>query len=239
MNRRKISLLAIFTLFVCFSITNLLPLTKGYTYTFSDPEDDVIRECDSGIETGDYYDEIDIVKIVIADKHVNLTVAGNLAYWNSSYSARIYFSNRFYSSSSTDFSWSPPYFILDCENDSSTFEVILERGYSLGGGNFAYEEWNGTGWEDRLTATAANIVTDVTEHSIIIDIPLAVEPIPDSMLVLVVTCLFLFGDCDYMDFAPALSSFSSSQNGIPGYDVFILSFIVIGISLIMIKKYKK
>ena len=238
MNRRNISLLVIFSLFVCFSITNLLPLAKGYTYTFSDPEDDVIQECDSGIETGDYYDEIDIVKIVIADKHVNLTVAGNLAYWNSSYSARIYFSNQFFTSS-TGFSWTPPYYILHCANDSAPLKVNLKRGYSLGGGNFAYEVWNGTGWEDENTATAANILTDITEHSIIIDIPLAVEPIPDSMLVLVVTRLFFFGDCDYMDFAPALSSFTSSQNGIPGYDILILSFIVIGISLIMIKKYKK
>ena len=238
MNKRKISQLAILTVFVFFSITYLLPAAKGYNYTFSDAEDDVIRECDSGIETGDYYDEIDIARIVIADKHVNLTVVGNLAYWNNSYSARIYFSNQFFTSS-TGFSWTPPYYILHCANDSAPLKVNLKRGYSLGGGNFAYEEWNGIGWEDRLTATAANIVTDVTEHSIIIDIPLAVEPIPDSMLVLVVTRLFFFGDCDYMDFAPALSSFTSSQNGIPGYDILILSFIVIGISLIMIKKYKK
>lgn len=137
MKKRKISLLAIFTLFVGFSIINLLPVAKGYDYTFSDAEDDVIRECDSGVETGDYYDEIDIVKIVIADKHVNLTVAGNLAYWNSSYSARIYFSNRFYpSSSGTGFSWTPPYYILHCENDGGPFEVILKRGYSLGGWEF-------------------------------------------------------------------------------------------------------
>lgn len=99
--------------------------------------------------------------------------------------------------------------------------------------------WNGTGWEDDSTATPVNIVTVVTEHSIIIDIPLAVEPIPDSMQVLVAARLFFFGDCDYMDFAPALSSFSISQDGIPGYDLFILGFIIIGISLIMIKKYKK
>ncbi|MFX0018102.1 MAG: hypothetical protein ACFFAK_10190 [Promethearchaeota archaeon] len=238
MKKRKISQLAILTLFVYFSIINLLPVAKGYNYTFSDAEDDVIRECDSAIETGDYYDELDIVKIVIADKHVNLTVAGNLSYWNSSYSARIYFSDRFYTSS-TGFSWSPPYYILHCANDSGPLKVILRRGYSLGGGNFAYEVWNGTGWEDENTAAEANIITDVTEHSIIIDIPLAVEPIPDSMQVVVAARLFLFGDCDYMDFAPELSSLSSSQDGISGYNLFIMSFIVIGISLIMIKKYKK
>ncbi|MGB5912474.1 MAG: hypothetical protein WBH31_14885 [Promethearchaeia archaeon] len=238
MNKRRISLLITLTLIGCFSIINLLPVAIGYDYTFSDAEDDVIRECDSGIETGDYYDEIDIVKIVIADKHVNLTVAGNLAYWNNSYSARIYFSNQFFTSS-TGFSWTPPYYILHCANDSGPLNVILKKGYSLGGGNFAYEVWNGTGWEDENTATAANILTEITEHSIISDIPLAVEPIPDSMQVLVAARLFLFGDCDYMDFAPELSSFSGSQGGIPGYNLFILSVIIIGISLIIIKKYKK
>ncbi|MFX0025645.1 MAG: hypothetical protein ACFE8M_04460 [Candidatus Hermodarchaeota archaeon] len=234
MIKRKILLLNTFSIMLFFSILSFLPVVKGYNYMFTDIENDVIRECNSEVDTGDYNDEIDIVKITIAGKNINLTVAGDLGYWNNSHVARIHFSNRFIPKNSTDFAWTPPCYVIECEKDYGGFEATLERAYSLGGGNFAYEVWNGTAWEDRITATPANIFTSVSEHSIIIDIPAAVEPIPNDMKVLFWTRYYFSSSCKYHDFAPSLSSFQE-EGIIPSYNLFILIFTMIGSSLIMIK----
>ena len=89
--------LTIFLLFVLISISYFIPITHGINATISDTEDDVLRQCTSGDTTGDFHDEIDIIKLTVAGKNVNLTVAGNLGQWNSSYYGTIIFSEKFYS----------------------------------------------------------------------------------------------------------------------------------------------
>ena len=218
------------------SFLYFFPTVICYDYTFSDIEDDVIRECGSEVDMGDYYDEIDIVKITFAGKNINLTIAGNFNYWNYSHSARIHFSDRFMTEDTTNFTWTPPCYVIVCKKDNGGFEASLEKAYSLGIGDFAYEAWNGTGWEDRSTANAANIVTSFTEHSIIMDIPAAAESIPTDMKVLVWTRYSFSVSCKYHDFAPELSSFQGDANGIiPSYNLYVLIYIMIGSSLIMIK----
>lgn len=235
MKKSKILSLAILSILVLLSLVYFLPVVRGYDYIFSDKEDDVIRDCDSEVDIGDFHDEIDIVKITIAGKNINLTVAGNFGYWNNSHFAAIHFSNRFMAQeNSTEFTWTPPCYVITCKKDNGGFKVTLERAYSLGFGDFVYEAWNGTGWEDRGTATAANIFTSTTEHSIIIDIPTAVEPIPADMKVLVWTRYLVSVNCKYHDFAPQLSSFQE-EDTISSYYIFILICTMIGISLIMIK----
>ena len=235
MIKNKIIPFTIFIVCVILSLVNFLPVAHGIDATISDAEDDVLQECTSGNTAGDYHDEIDIIKLTITGKNVNLTVAGNLAKWNSSYYGSIIFSETFYPSDGADFSWTPPYFSIDWNNYSGSIEVTLERGYSLGGGNFAYEEWNGTGWEDRTTATAANIVIAVTEHSIISYIPDQVETIPSSMRAMASTLISIYGSCDYKDITPIPSS---AQN-IPSYNLFILICTMTGISIILVKKHEK
>ncbi|GAJ16145.1 unnamed protein product, partial [marine sediment metagenome] len=163
---------------------------------------------------------------------------GNLANWNSSYTGTVYFSQGFQVGPYNDVVWSPPYYIVDFGNESGPIEVYLKKGYSLGGNNFAYEEWNGTGWEDRNTATPANIVVEVTEHSVIAYIPDAVEEIPSNMKVVGKTRMSTF-DPDYAIYTDVTPVPAAAANAVPSFNLFILIGTMIGVSIIIIKKYKK
>ena len=233
--------LAVFGILVFLSLIYILPVANGYDYIFIDAEDDVYRYCESTDETdvGDYHDEIDIVKLNITGKYVSLTVAGDLGDWNSSHWCFLTFSEAFIPwGGPLDFAWRAPYYRLEFENDTSFF-VTLERGYSLGGNEFAYEVWNGTGWEDRVTATPANILSEVSQHSIIAYIPDAVEEIPSNMKCLLNTRYspppF---NCTYADFAPALPS-SGGGDKIPGYNLFLIICGMIGITILLVMKRNK
>ena len=235
MLKRKIIVSAIFGIIVFCSIIYLLPNAYAIDYTVSDAENDVLRDCATSEDTGDYHDEIDIVELNVTGQYVNITVAGNLANWNSSYFGSIYFSPRFTASEFNDLLWTTPYYIIDFENESGPIEAFLERGYSLGGNNFAYEVWNGTGWEDRNTGTAVNILYAITSHSVVSYIPDGVEEIPSSMKVVAKTRILIFSSCNYSD----ITSIPSSGGGVPSYNLFIIICTMVGISLIILKKHKK
>ena len=240
MPKKKIICLAIFSIIVFCSIINFLPIVHAINYTTSDAEDDVLRDTATEEITGDFYDELDIVKLVVAGRNINFTVAGNLANWNSSYSGTIYFSQGFSVSASNQIVWRSPYYTIEFENQSGggPIEVILKKGYPLDINNHAYEEWNGTGWENQTTATPANIVVDVTEHSVIAYIPDAVEEIPTDMKVVGYTRMSIFIP-EYTIFSDVTPVPSTAAGGIPSYNLFILICTMIGVSLIIIKKYKK
>jgi len=235
MIKKKITPLTIFSILVFISIIYFLPVAQGVDFTISDVEDDVLRDCPTEEDTGDYHDEIDIIELIVAGRTINLTVAGNLANWNSSYYGSVLFSESIINSGYNQLIFTFPYYALDWDNNSGSIEVTLEKGYHLGGNNYAFEVWNGTGWEDKNTATAANIVDDVTEHSVISEIPVAVEEIPGNMKVVAHTSISIFDGCNFSDLTPL----PGSDQGIPSYDLFILICITLGISLILIKKYKK
>ena len=146
MIKKKITPLTIFSILVFISIIYFLPVAQGVDFTISDVEDDVLRDCPTEEDTGDYHDEI-----------------------------------------------------------------------------------------DKNIATAANIVDDVTEHSVISEIPVAVEEIPGNMKVVAHTSISIFDGCNFSDLTPL----PGSDQDIPSYDLFILICITLGISLILIKKYKK
>lgn len=237
MIKKKLIPLSIFSILVFISIIYFLPVVHGVNFTIPDVEDDVLRDCPTAEDTGDYHDEIDITELIVAGRTINLTVAGNLAMWNSSYSGRVTFSEDIIIGDYNQLIMGYPYYELDWDNMSGSIEVTLEKGYHLGGNNYAYEVWNGTGWEDKWTATAANIVDDVTEHSVISEIPVAVEEIPNKMKVIAHTHIFVLDGCNFSDLTPLPAS--ASAPGIPSYNLFILICITFGISLILIKKYKK
>jgi hypothetical protein len=233
--KRKIILLGIFSIIVLCSIIYFLPGVHGLNYTVFDPEDDVFQDCDTAENTGDYHDEIDIVELTVAGQYVNLTVAGNLANWNSSYFGEVFFAQSIMVGAYNSILFSPPYYALDWGNESGPIEVTLEKGYSLGGNNFAYEVWNGTGWEDRITATPFNIAFDITAHSVISYIPDGVEEIPSNMKVLGSTHIFIVSGCGYSD----LTNVPSSGGAVPSYNLFIIICTMLGISLLIIKKYNR
>lgn len=238
MTKRNISL-AVFSIFIFISIIYFLPVANGYDYIFTDAEDDVYlyNHDTSELVNGDYHDEIDIVKLNITGKYVNITIAGDLGDWNYSHFADLTFSERFFPwGEPLDYAFTPPYYSIEFENDSSFF-VTLEKGYSLGGGKFAYEEWNGTAWENRTTATPANILSEVSQHSIIAYIPDAVEEIPSNMKCLLYTQFWQYPFV-YADFAPALPT-AGGGDAIPSYDLFLLICVMIGISLLLVRKRNK
>jgi len=239
MLRRKIMLLGILGISLIFSIIYFLPNVHAINYTISDEEDDVLQDCPTGEETGDYHDEIDIIELTVAGQYINFTVAGSFFDWDSSYFGTVIFSQSFESDASNHLTWSPPYYAIDWQNKSGPIEVTLEKGYHLGGNNFAYEVWNGTGWEDRNTATPFNILSDITEHSLISYIPDGVEDIPSNMKVVGNTKFFDFDGCDYSDLTPIPSSDTdSSDNGIPSYNLYIFICTMIGVSIIFLRKYR-
>ena len=130
-----------------------------------------------------------------------------------------------------------PWYVVDWENKSGPIEATLGKSYSLGGNNYAYEVWNGTGWENQTTATAFNIAVDVTDHSVIIYIPDAVEEIPSNMKVICKVHLFDFSiSCFFSDVTRVSPS---ADPAIPSFNLLILICTTIGVSLIIIKKYKK
>lgn len=226
MIKKKLIPLAIFSILVFISMTYFLPVVHGVNFTISDVEDDVLRTCGFEEDTGDYHDEIDITELIVAGRTINLTVAGNLAMWNSSYHGFVIFSKGIAIGSYNQLIFGD-YYALDWDNKSGSIVVTLEKGY-----NTTFELWNGTGWEDKGTATAANIVVAVTEHSVISNIPVAVEEIPSNMKVVAGTLILIHDGCDFSDLTPL----PGSDQGIPSYDLFILICITFGISLILIKK---
>ena len=234
MPKRKIIIFAIFNIIVFCSIIYFLPIGHAINYTTSDVEDDVLRDGDT---VGDFYDEIDIVKLSITGRNINFTVAGNLANWNYSYVGKIYFSQGFTVDASNNVVWRPPYYVIDFENKTGPIEAFLEKGYSIGGNNFAYEQWNGTGWENRTTATPANILVEVTEHSVICYIPDAVEEIPSNLKAVGKTRMSTF-DPDFNIYSD-VTPIPTADTSIPSYNLLILIGTMIGISIIIIKKYKK
>ena len=236
MPKRKITILAIFSIIVFCSIINFLPNVHAINYTTSDVEDDVLRGCDPQ-ETGDYYDEIDIVHLTVAGRNINITVAGNFTSWGSLHSGSLIFSPSIEVNSKNGLAIGIPWYRVDFENKSGPIEATLERGRSLGGNNYTHEQWNGSGWEDQSTATPANIIVDVTEHSVICYIPDAVEEIPSNMKVIGTTHLWVLSPttCTFSDVTPV----PAADNAVPSYNLFILIGTMIGVSFIIIKKYKK
>ncbi|MCK4284633.1 MAG: hypothetical protein KAX18_00445 [Candidatus Lokiarchaeota archaeon] len=237
MPKRKITILAIFSIIVFCSIINFLPNVHAINYTTSDAENDVLRGCDPE-DTGDYYDEIDIVNFIVTGRNINCTVVGSFADWDDNHYGTVSFSSGIQVSSHNGLVTNLPTYVVEWENNSGPIEATLEKHYSLGGGNYGHDVWNGTGWEDESTATAANIVVDVTNHSVISYIPDAVEEIPSNMKVICKTHLWIYSPtiCAFSDVTPLPSS---DAGGIPSYNLFILICTMIGVSLLIIKKYKK
>ena len=235
MHKRKLIILTIFTIGVFCSITSSLPIVHAINYTTSDVEDDVLKGCDPR-DTGDYYDEIDIVNLNVAGRNINITVAGNFTSWGSSHSGSITFSPSIQVSPQNSLIFSSPWYAVDFENKSGPIEATLERGRTLDG-NPVYEEWNGIGWENQSTATPVNIVLDVTEHSVICYIPDAVEEIPSNMKVIAKTHLWILSPtiCTFSDITPL----PAPPSGVPSYNLFILIGTMIGVSIIIIRKYRK
>ncbi|MFX1296135.1 MAG: hypothetical protein ACFFD2_14960 [Promethearchaeota archaeon] len=233
MTKRNI-LLATFGLLILLSVISILPVANGYNYIFDDAEDDVYQYCVDTEETviGDFHDEIDIVSLNITGKHVSFTVAGNISDWNIYHWIFIVFSGKFKPSGPLFFVWNIPFYKLNFE---SSF-VSLEKAY-ISGETCVHEEWNGTHWENSSTATAANILSGVSQHSISAYIPDAVEEIPSSMKCILIA--WFSGDpCSYADYAPARPT-SGGGDEIPGYNIFLLIGLMIGVSFFLLrKKYK-
>ncbi|MFX0043881.1 MAG: hypothetical protein ACFE8L_13295, partial [Candidatus Hodarchaeota archaeon] len=220
---------------ILFSVISILPVVNGYDYIFDDAEDDVYQYCTDTEETviGDYHDEIDIVNLNITGKHASFTVAGNISDWNIYHWFYLVFSENFRPSGPLFFIWTVPYYELEIE---SSF-ISLERAY-ISGETLFHEEWNGTHWENSSTATPANILNEVSQHSISAYIPDVVEEIPSSM-----KCLLYAGfngyPCSYADYAPARPT-SGGGDEIPGYNIFLLIGSMIGVAFFLLrKKYKK
>lgn len=239
MTKRNI-LLAVFGILVFLSVINFLPVVHGYDYIFIDAEDDVYRYCESTDEKviGDYHDEIDIVKLNITGKYVSFTVVGDLGNWNTSHWTTLTFSEGFSPWGEVNYACRIPYYRLEFEMFPSLF-VTLEKCYILGGNELAFEVWNGTAWENATTATPANILSEVSQHSIIAYIPDAVEEeIQSNMKCLLYTHFWQDPwDCEYVDFAPALSTAGGGK--IPGYNLFLLICGMIGISILLVRKRNK
>ncbi|MCK4284634.1 MAG: hypothetical protein KAX18_00450 [Candidatus Lokiarchaeota archaeon] len=235
MPKRKIIFLAIFSIIVFCSVIYFLPSVHAINFRITDVEDDVLRYACGTEDTGDYFDEIDIVELIVAGKNINVTVAGNFASWGSSHYGTVIFSPYIHSDGT---SYGYPWYKVHWENKSGPIEATLEKGYQLSINTFAYEVWNGTGWEAQNTGTPAIIVVDVTEHSVIAYIPDAVEEIPSTMKVLARTHLYNWSDPVCM-FSDVTRIPPSVDNGIPSYNLFLLICTMIGVSLIIIKKYKK
>ena len=208
----------------------------------TDPENDVYRvhmtESSQDIKKGDYHDEIDIVKLEINGQTVNLTFAGNIADWqfNDTVETRAIIVLHEDFTSLEDMTY-PYYAIL---YDNWTYYELGYRLFLTYETEFDSEYWNGSGW-----ASSEDLAVDVgfaSDKSIVANVPSGAFIIPDDITFLAqAMCaefIVMFIEMIvYTDIAPnKYDPLASSADQIPSYNLFIVVGVLVGISLIIIKK---
>ncbi|MFX1322884.1 MAG: hypothetical protein ACFFAQ_14700 [Promethearchaeota archaeon] len=225
----------------------------GIYMSVDDPENDVhyihIIGDDYDQTKGDFHDEIDIVKLNISEQFFNLTFAGNMADWvvgTGPYMAALIILHPDFQGFNQEPTY--PYYSILYENHSVTGQYDEYLGYHvfftyvIGEYNQLY--WNATtGW---VSSTAlASDIGSASGKSIIADVPTNAYIIPDDIDIIAMSVYseFLFFTdelFEYIDIAPnKYDPFASDGGGIPSYNLFIIVSILLGISLIIIKKQFK
>ena len=251
MIKRKYSILMVLgIILISLSFQNLTFVT-GIDISITDPEDDVIKDF---FYPGDYFNEIDIVKLEVEGQITNLTVAGNLTDWEGYYyseqkKAQVMIFEDFdmdlYKKTGN---YSYPYYSVDYQNwtySIDDFDVFFVKHIDEYQSHDEY--WNGSGYS--TSEGSAQSIGDGSGSSIIGNVSETDYIIPDTATIFALTTCVTLESIDstiyihfYFDFAP--DEFNPFKTGdgdkIPGYNLWIVAVAMIGISIyVVIKRMKR
>lgn len=225
------------------------PVVGLNTYV-DDAENDVyyvsVTADGESIKKGDYHDEIDIVKFKINAQNLNLTFAGNINDWEGvgdvATGAIMVLHPNFDMEIYKEGNMTYPYYAVYYDNWSQSlgYRVIFAYVYEYLGDEDS-EFWNGSGWvmgeDDALPIGTAS------GKSIIADVPPEAYNITNNTTYIAQSIHIKYSPNEikaYIDIAPEeYMLLEETEELIPGYNLFIVVGVLVGISLIIIKKQVK
>ncbi|MFX0033256.1 MAG: hypothetical protein ACFE8E_13760 [Candidatus Hodarchaeota archaeon] len=221
MVKKKIPLFFIVYLMIFITSFQYIPIAKGLTESFTDPENDVFRIdfLNERIDKVSDHNQLDIINISLNldNQFTNVTFLGNITGYDMECSIYL-FEN--YNPSNLIFEYSVYY-----SNISGTgFRVIFVK-YTLSGEEYSFEFWNNTiGW------TSSNISADnigsFSDYTIEATIPKAALMVYDNTTWFALSSSYE-GNSQYLDCAP--DSFCpievTPENF--GFEIFLVAAIVI------------
>ena len=227
MIKKKTSLFVIICIIISIIWFQYLPLVKGITESFVDPENDIYRInlTDGNIDKTSSHDEMDIINIALDGQYTNVTFAGNIT--GHDIVCSIYFFEN-YDSNNMKFEYAVHY-----SNFTGSFKVIFIQ-YNYSGEDIYYKYWNGTLWSS--SNTSAQVIGSFSDYTIEANVPFDAFPIHENVTWFVAST-YVEGDYGYLDCAP--DSFCPYQESIPGFEFFTLIGVTIGITAIIITIKKK
>jgi len=166
MNKRKISLLILLCLILFIISFQYIPVVKGLTKSFTDPQNDIF-EIDfenNSIKKVSSHDEIDIVNITLDldRQYTNVSFAGNIT--GHDMECNIYFFEN-HNPDNLIFEYGVHY-----SNFTGTgFKVIFVK-YIPSGDEYDYEFWDGMDWT--TSNTSAEIIGNSSDYVIEATIPI-------------------------------------------------------------------
>lgn len=251
MIKRKYSILMVLgIILISLSFQNLTFVT-GIDISITDPEDDVIKDF---FYPGDYFNEIDIVKLEVEGQITNLTVAGNLTDWEGYYyseqkKAQVMIFEDFdmdLYKKTGNFTY--PYYSVDYQNWTISFDYLDVFFVKHIDEYLSHDEyWTGSGYSPK--EIEAQSVGNGSGSSIIGNVSMTDYIIPDNATIFAITTCGTLEIIDstyylhfYFDFAP--DEFNPFKTGdgdkIPSYNLWIVAAAMIGISIyIVIKRMKR
>ncbi len=229
MIKRKFALV-ILLCFVLFVISfQYIPVVKGLTESFSDPQNDVFKvELATGnVEIVSTHDEIDIVNISLDGQYTNVTFAGNIT--GHDINCNIYFFEHYNPNNVV-----VEYMVNYSNFTGSGFNVIFVK-YTLTNGTYDLYFWNGTVWT--TSNTSAAIIGTSSDYVIEATIPDLALSIHDNITWFVVST-YEIGSYGYLDCAPD-SYCQTEETGLPINQIILFIAIAAFVGIGAYYLYKK
>jgi len=230
MNKRKIFSLILLCLILFLISFQYIPVVKGLTESFTDPQNDVfkIERATGNVEIVSSHDEIDIVNITLDGQYTNVTFAGNITGYGMN--CTIYFFKNY----------NPNNVIVEYMVNYSNFtgmgfNVIFIR-YTPVNNTFVMEFWNNTvGWIS--SKTSADIIGTSSDYVIEATIPISALLIHDNITWFVVST-YVIGAYGYLDCAPD-SYCQVEESGLPINEIILFIAIAAFVGIGAFYLYKK
>ena len=248
MSKRIYYIFAILSiLFLSLTFQTFTPAVCLYA-SVDDAENDVyyvsLTAEGENIKKGNYHDEIDIVKFEINNQNLNLTFAGNINDWEGAGDVKTgaimvlhpNFDMELYKEGNMTY----PYYAIYYDNWSQSlgYRVIFAHVYEYLGDEDR-EFWNETaGWVSNNTL--ALDIGSASDKSIIANVPPEAYNITNNTTYIAQSIHIKYSPSEikyYIDIAPEeYMLLEETEEVIPSYNLFIIVGVLVGISLIIIKK---
>ncbi|MFX1314757.1 MAG: hypothetical protein ACFE9T_02765 [Promethearchaeota archaeon] len=222
----------------------------GFNVTVDDAENDVyyvsVTADGEKVKKGNYHDEIDIIKLEINDQNINLTFAGNINDWQGvgdvETGAIIVLHPNFDMELYKKGNMTYPYYAIYYDNWSQSlgYRVIFAYVHEYLGDE-EKEFWNDLGWV--TSEEDASPIGTTSDKSIIANVPPKAFNTTNSTTYIAQSVHIKYYSNEikaYIDMAPEeYMLLKETEEIIPSYNLFIIIGVLIGSSLIIVRKYFK